>query len=233
VNARDKDGATALHKAAGMGHKDVVEVLLANKADVNAQSNGGITPLQVAAYKGNKEIVKILLPTTITVDGISYSNVTFGVVTPITVSITHKTGVATIPLEKLSPDLQECFGYDPEKAAEYRKAVADAEQRRIQQHKQIEPERVEQPRQSTPSQVLSRIKAKAQAKWPDDFEMQAYTIKNQTEAYWTVQGMASVSGVPSSVLEKIKSNAVSKWPEDYEMQVYTIKNQTEAYKSLH
>ena len=31
--------------AAGRGHKDVVELLLANKAEVNAKDNDGETPL--------------------------------------------------------------------------------------------------------------------------------------------------------------------------------------------
>jgi hypothetical protein len=187
----------------------------------------------VAARFGHKDIAKLLLPATVTVDGIIYSNVTFGTVTPTTVSIFHKTGVAGIPLEKLPPDLQEYFGYNPLKAAEYQKAVADAQQRRIEQYKETPRESAEQPSQSTPSQVTSRIRAKAQAEWPSDFEMQAYTIKNQTSAYQTLQTMASVSGVPSTVLETVKSNAASEWPDDYEMQVYTINNQIAAYRSLH
>jgi hypothetical protein len=58
------------------------------------------------------------------VEGVSYSNVTFKTVTPTTVSIVHQTGAATIPLEKLPPDLQKQFKYDPQKAAEYRLALA-------------------------------------------------------------------------------------------------------------
>ena len=60
--------------------------------------------------------------TNLTVDGIVYSNVTFRTVTPTTVSIYHQTGVATIPLEKLSPELQKRFGYTPEKAAAWQAA---------------------------------------------------------------------------------------------------------------
>jgi hypothetical protein len=61
---------------------------------------------------------------TLTVDGVTYSNVTWHTVTPATVSIFHQTGVATIPLEKLPPQLQRQFGYDPQKAADYRAAEA-------------------------------------------------------------------------------------------------------------
>ncbi|MGD1020473.1 MAG: hypothetical protein ABSA12_14265 [Verrucomicrobiia bacterium] len=61
---------------------------------------------------------------TITVDGLTYSNVTWHTVTPATVTIFHQTGVAAIPLEKLPPELQKQFGYDPQKAADYRSAEA-------------------------------------------------------------------------------------------------------------
>src|SRR6266849_4827729 len=62
--------------------------------------------------------------TNLTVDGIIYSNVTFRTVTPTTVSIYHQTGVATIPLEKLPPELQKRFGYTPEKAAAWLSATS-------------------------------------------------------------------------------------------------------------
>ena len=59
---------------------------------------------------------------TLTVDGITYSNVTFGTVSPASVSIHHSTGLATIPLAKLPAELQQRFGYDPQRAAQYRQA---------------------------------------------------------------------------------------------------------------
>ena len=43
------------------GHKDVAELLLANKADVNARDNDGDTPLHMAAMKGHKDMVELLL----------------------------------------------------------------------------------------------------------------------------------------------------------------------------
>ncbi|MGD0649786.1 MAG: hypothetical protein ABSA97_01355 [Verrucomicrobiia bacterium] len=62
---------------------------------------------------------------TLTVDGVTYSNVTFGTTTPSSVSIRHSIGITTVPLDKLPPNLQQRFGYDPKKAAEYRKAEAE------------------------------------------------------------------------------------------------------------
>jgi ankyrin repeat protein len=58
----DKYGATPLHWAAAMGHKDVAELLLANKADVNARNNNGLTPLHWAAMNDhNNDMAELLL----------------------------------------------------------------------------------------------------------------------------------------------------------------------------
>jgi hypothetical protein len=62
------------------------------------------------------------LPATITIDGVTYSNVTWRTVTPATVTIFHNTGIARIPLEKLPPELQKRFGYDVSKASQWRDA---------------------------------------------------------------------------------------------------------------
>jgi hypothetical protein len=67
---------------------------------------------------------------TITVDGVTYRDVRFEPLTPASVTMFHATGVATIPLEKLSPELQKKFGYDPQQAAQWQaaqqKAIAEA-----------------------------------------------------------------------------------------------------------
>lgn len=62
----------------------------------------------------------------LTIDGYTYENVRWTRVTPSAVTIFHKTGVATIPLEKLPVELQQRFGYDPMKAERYRRAEAKA-----------------------------------------------------------------------------------------------------------
>ena len=76
-----------------------------------------------------EETVTNSAATNLTIDGVSYENIRWGRVTPSTVTIFHKTGVASIPLRSLPPDLQKKFGYDPEKAAEWTKAEAQADQR--------------------------------------------------------------------------------------------------------
>ena len=57
VFSKDKYGNTPLHNAAGGDHKDVVELLLANKADVHARNQSGQTPLHLA----NKDVAELLL----------------------------------------------------------------------------------------------------------------------------------------------------------------------------
>jgi len=62
INAKSvKGGDTALHIAASFAHKDFVEFLLANGANVRATQNAGWTPLHHAALGGNKDITEMLL----------------------------------------------------------------------------------------------------------------------------------------------------------------------------
>ncbi len=61
VNAKDRDGRTALRKAAGEGRLKVVKLLLQRGADVNAKDEDGRTALMCAAIRGHAAVVKLLL----------------------------------------------------------------------------------------------------------------------------------------------------------------------------
>jgi hypothetical protein len=98
------------------------------------------------------------LPRTITVDGITYSNVTWWTVTPATVSIFHQTGVASIPLEKLPPELQQRFGYDPQRAAAYQ-----AQESVVAQQRMIEIQAKEHLRQQREAEALEAARKQQQA----------------------------------------------------------------------
>jgi len=54
-------GDTALHSAAQWGHKEIVELLLSNAADVNAANKWGQTPLHYAVTFRHENVVKTLL----------------------------------------------------------------------------------------------------------------------------------------------------------------------------
>jgi ankyrin repeat protein len=72
----DDSDWTPLHYAAAYSHTNIVELLLANKADVNAKDRYGETPLHLAASKGEKAIVKLLLATKAEVNARSNSGET-------------------------------------------------------------------------------------------------------------------------------------------------------------
>jgi hypothetical protein len=62
VNNQDSYASQSpLHMAAEYGHRDVAELLLANKADVEAKAHGGWTPLLNAVFGGHKNVVELLL----------------------------------------------------------------------------------------------------------------------------------------------------------------------------
>jgi len=69
VFSKDNNDETPLHWAASRGHKDVAELLLANKAGVDARDNHGQTPLHAAAIGGHKDLAELLLASKAEVNG--------------------------------------------------------------------------------------------------------------------------------------------------------------------
>jgi serine/threonine-protein phosphatase 6 regulatory ankyrin repeat subunit B len=61
VNAKNKDGDTALMSASLKGHTEIVKALIEKGADVNAKDKAGWTALMSASFYGYIEIVRALL----------------------------------------------------------------------------------------------------------------------------------------------------------------------------
>ena len=61
IDSQDSHGKTALMHAAGRGHLNIVELLLANKANANKSDKWGHTALRNAVQSGHLNIVKLLL----------------------------------------------------------------------------------------------------------------------------------------------------------------------------
>ena len=61
VLSKDNNDFTPLHYAANEDHKDVVELLLANKAEVDAKEKNGFTPLHAVALFDHKDVAELLL----------------------------------------------------------------------------------------------------------------------------------------------------------------------------
>jgi ankyrin repeat protein len=76
VNARQGDGATALHWATYTENRELVELLVAAGANVNAANDLGITPLYLAAAAGNAALVNTLLKKGAAHDAASETGVT-------------------------------------------------------------------------------------------------------------------------------------------------------------
>lgn len=85
-----------------------------------------------------------------------------------------------------------------------------------------------------PSDVMAEINVNARKKWPADYDMQLYELKNQTGALakfnlWRKEGLV---GVPSKTSSKILKAAWEKWGCDFNMVVYEVEKQVAAYRAL-
>jgi 26S proteasome non-ATPase regulatory subunit 10 len=60
ANAKDQGGWVPLHGASGSGHREIVELLLANGAKANVPAMSGKTALDYASRAGHKEIADFL-----------------------------------------------------------------------------------------------------------------------------------------------------------------------------
>jgi len=62
VTSTDNLGNTALHLAAGAGHRAIIELLLKQKGiNIDAKNNQGDTPLHKAAWRSEIDAIKLLL----------------------------------------------------------------------------------------------------------------------------------------------------------------------------
>ena len=60
MNAKDETGRTTLHWATVFGKNEIVELLMAEGADINAKSDGGRTPLDWPIRSNAKETADLL-----------------------------------------------------------------------------------------------------------------------------------------------------------------------------
>ena len=68
VFSRYIHGETPLHLAGKWGHKNIVELALANSAEVNARTDSGETPLHYAAENGEEGVAAVLLASNAEID---------------------------------------------------------------------------------------------------------------------------------------------------------------------
>ena len=61
INAKDRDGWTALIWASCKGDLEIVKLLVENGADIDAKDNEGWSALMEASYEGHLKVVKYLV----------------------------------------------------------------------------------------------------------------------------------------------------------------------------
>ncbi|KAI9859480.1 MAG: hypothetical protein M1813_006622 [Trichoglossum hirsutum] len=61
ISRKIQAGGTALHLAAGLGHEEVLRILIGSGANINAKSQDGRTPIQWAKDHGHDEAVQLIL----------------------------------------------------------------------------------------------------------------------------------------------------------------------------
>jgi ankyrin repeat protein len=77
INAiEDRQKDTPLHKAVKGGHKEVVELLLANKAEIDIKNEEDYTPLQNAVMLGYREIAEVLINSGANIEVVSEGKMT-------------------------------------------------------------------------------------------------------------------------------------------------------------
>lgn len=78
------------------------------------------------------------------------------------------------------------------------------------------------------SSIVDKIKAQAAKDWPNDYNMQLYQIKSETEAYNKIQALPGTADYNIAILNK----AITDWPDNYQMQLYQYDSELKAYKEL-
>ena len=61
VNEKDADGSTPLSWASIRGGRELLQLLITNKAELNSRDSTGATPLHSAAMANNKDAVEVLV----------------------------------------------------------------------------------------------------------------------------------------------------------------------------
>ena len=119
-NGSREDAAAMIGLARQRFPKAAPKLVLIEKAWAAAPPRKVTTPPAVSASPPQKAATA-LAPIT-TTDGTTYDAVEITKVNPDSISFTHSAGVATVDFEKLPPDVQRRFHYDPKLAGPSREA---------------------------------------------------------------------------------------------------------------
>lgn len=144
-------------------------------------------------------------------------------------------GIEQIAFADLPKEIQEEFHYDPlwkqhdaemaANAALVPPLPGDASPRSIESTPSIPLTQPTAPK--IPRDILVKITALAGLKWGNDFEMQEYTIKNESEAWLEIQRLPKTDLVAS-----LLRDSVNRFPDSFDMQLYHLRHELEAASRL-
>jgi len=153
----------------------------AELADITVPKGIPSSSPQAVASGWSQSDMKLARPSTspleidvadITLGGVEYKRARIVKRNPAEATIYHSTGVATYPLEQLSPDMQQQFGYDPNTADAYRKAQAENRARLAQQSAKASTQ--ESPHDPNADDAYGRAQASTQQRLDNDSSSSTY-----------------------------------------------------------
>jgi hypothetical protein len=186
---------------------------------------------------------------------------TVSMLSPAGLKVMTESGIKRIEWEQLSPALVAATGWTPQIRARYNSILRDQTASAVQAASEaMAKARAEAAKQRAaesarpqaaalgpddyridrdpflkwPENPKKAIRDRAEKRWPNDFEMQEYSIQKETEAYDKMVGYIrnGKAGIPAPVFEKILGKAISDWPDDFGMMVYVTEKEAAAWQRL-
>ena len=82
-----------------------------------------------------------------------------------------------------------------------------------------------------PTDLLGKVRASIESRYPDNYSMQKTLIDDQVQSYEYLQGY-SPSSVPSDVFREIKESIETRYPYNFSMQKTLIQDEVQSYEYL-
>ena len=120
---------------------------------------------------------------TIVVGDTTYKDYELSKVEPDGIRILHSAGAAKIPFEKLSPDLQKKYGFDPKKAAAFREKKEAEAASRNDAEKAAEPKM--KPESAPPAPAPAAFKGSRCASWTGRATERAAGARRSSTCPWS------------------------------------------------
>jgi hypothetical protein len=165
------------------------------------------TPTPTTGNDTSGVVTSNVTSNSIRVDGTTYEDVRWGRLTPATVTIYHKVGIATLPLAKLPPELRKQFGYDPQKAAAWLTAVQNATAAWQAAERQAAEKRAAEQKAAEQKAAAAKAEAERQKALYDASHPAVNSVPNRAQQNYAPPGNRSAGSVTvDDILNRIQQN---------------------------